>query len=57
MKATHYTHTSNKYGMFYRDEEYDTEQWYTLKKKIKHLIAKGYIQQFMKRDTCIEQGK
>jgi len=40
--------------MFHWDNEHDIEQCFALKKEIEQLIAKGYIQQFVKRVTFSE---
>jgi hypothetical protein len=55
IKMTPYTYTVKKFYMFHRDNEHDIEQCFALKKEIEQLIAKGYIQQFVKRDTFSKQ--
>jgi hypothetical protein len=37
--------------MFSWDKGHEIKQCYTLKNEIERLIAKGYVQQFVRRDT------
>jgi len=49
-----YIYTFKTFYMFHWDNEHDIEQCFALKKEIEQLIAKGYIQQFVKRVTFSE---
>lgn len=50
MRSSPITRTSKKYYLFYKVKRYETEEC-VLKKQMKRLIAKGYLCQFLKRDS------
>lgn len=51
MKSPPNTRTFNKNCLFHKDKRHDTNECYALKKKIERLITKGYLHQFLKKDS------
>jgi hypothetical protein len=51
MKSLPNTRTSNKNCLFHKDKGHNTKECYALKNKIERLIIKGYLHQFLKKDS------
>lgn len=57
IKSPPNTHISKKYCMLHEDKRYDIEDYYVLNNKMERLIAKGYIRQFLKKDSYLKQSR
>jgi hypothetical protein len=57
IKSPPNTHISKKYCMLHEDKGYDIEDYYVLNNKMERLIAKGYIRQFLKKDSYFKQSR
>jgi hypothetical protein len=54
MMLLSHTRTFKNFFLFHKDKRHDTDGCFTLKIKIKRMIAKGYLKQFVKGHVYME---